>query len=421
MPIEYDPLSESARIDPFPTYKQLRDEAPVYWCESMGAWFVSRYRDARDVLTRPDLFSSDAMASTMLGIPPGTDLTKDPRLLQQMIQLAQTFSFGGEGGAGIPATLITADPPKHDHMRAIVNRGFTPRRIADWDIRIRAIVGELMAKLASEPRFDVVGDFAVPLPMTVIAEMLGVEHERRTDFKRWTDGIVGGLTGSGQRAGIVESGFATSIGELGEYLRGAAEERRDHPQDDLISMLVRSQEEEVLTPAETVVFGIVLLVAGNETTTNLIGSTVNQLLEHPDQLQMAVDDPSLIPNVVEEALRTQSPVQIVFRRATREVEIAGQRLPENSIVGVLLGAANRDERVFKDPDRFDVRRDASGHLAFGFGIHFCLGASLARMEARAAFEALVPELATLERSGDVEYGDSYLFRGLRRLELRRRT
>jgi cytochrome P450 len=420
MPIEYDPFSESARIDPFPAYKQLRDEAPVYWCESMGAWFVSRYRDARDVLTRPDLFSSDAMASTMLGIPPGTDLTKDPRVLQQMIQLAQTFQFGGEG-AGIPATLITADPPKHDHMRAIVNRGFTPRRVADWDARIRAIVDELMARLASEPRFDVVGDFAVPLPMTVIAEMLGVEHERRKDFKRWTDGIVGGLTGSGQRAGVIESGFATSMGELGEYLRGAAEDRRDHPQDDLISVLVRSQEEEVLTPTETVLFGIVLLVAGNETTTNLIGSTVNQLLEHPDQLQMAVDDPSLIPNVVEEALRTQSPVQILFRRATREVEIAGQRLPENSIVGVLLGAANRDERQFEDPDRFDLTRDASGHLAFGFGIHFCLGASLARMEARAAFEALVPELPTLERTGVREYGDSYLFRGLRRLELRRRT
>ena len=421
MPIEYDPFSESARIDPFPAYKQLRDEAPVYWCESMGAWFVSRYADARDVLTRPDLFSSDAMASTMLGIPPGTDLMKDPRLLQQMIQLAKTFQFGGVGGAGIPATLITADPPKHDHMRAIVNRGFTPRRIADWDARIRAIVDELMARLASEPRFDVVGDFAVPLPMTVIAEMLGVEPERRKDFKRWTDGIVGGLTGSGQRAGVIEGGFATSIGELGEYLRAAAEDRRDRPQDDLISVLVRSQEEEVLTPAETVVFGIVLLVAGNETTTNLIGSTVNQLLEHPAQLQMAVDDPSLIPNVVEEALRTQSPVQHVFRRATREVEIAGQRLPENSLVGVMLGAANRDERQFEDPDRFDVTRDASGHLAFGFGIHFCLGASLARMEARAAFEALIPELPTLERTGEREYGDSYLFRGFRRLELRRRT
>jgi cytochrome P450 len=420
MPIEYDPFSESARIDPFPVYKQLRDEAPVYWCESMGAWFVSRYADARDVLTRPDLFSSDAMASTMLGIPPGTDLMKDPRLLQQMIQLAQVFQFGGEG-AGIPTTLITADPPKHDHMRAIVNRGFTPRRVADWDARIRTIVDELMARLAGEPRFDLVGDFAVPFPMTVIAEMLGVEPERRKDFKRWTDGIVGGLTGSGKRAGLPDGGFATSTGELGEYLRAAAEDRRAHPQDDLISVLVRSQEEDVLTLIEMVAFGIVLLVAGNETTTNLIGNTVNQLLEHPDQLQLAVDDPSLIPNVVEEALRTQSPVQHLFRRATREVEIAGQRLPENSIVGVMLGAANRDERQFEDPDRFDVTRDASGHLAFGFGIHFCLGASLARMEARAAFEALVPELPTLERIGEPEYGDSYLFRGLRRLELRRRT
>jgi cytochrome P450 len=420
LPIEYDPLSKSTRIDPFPAYKQLRDEAPVYWCESMGAWFVSRYQDARDVLTRPDLFSSDAMASTMLGVPPGTDLTKDPRVLQQMMQLAQTFQFGGEG-AGIPATLITADAPKHDHLRAIVNRGFTPRRIADWDGRIRSIVDELVARLASEPRFDLVGDFAVPFPMTVIAEMLGVEPERRKDFKRWTDGIVGGLTDAGRRAGGPESGFATSMGELGEYLRVTAEDRRDHPQDDLISLLVRSQEEDVLTPIETVLFGITLLVAGNETTTNLIGSTVDQLLEHPAQLQRAVDEPSLIPNVVEEALRTQSPVQILFRRATREAEIAGQRLPENGIVGVLLGAANRDERQFEDPDRFDITRDASGHLAFGFGVHFCLGASLARLEARAAFEALVPELPTLERTGEREYGDSYLFRGLRRLELRRRT
>jgi cytochrome P450 len=147
---------------------------------------------------------------------------------------------------------------------------------------------------------------------------------------------------------------------------------------------------------------------------------VNQLLDHPDQLQLAVDDPSLIPNVVEEGLRTQSPVQFLFRRATREVEIAGRTLPENSVIGVLLGAANRDERVFENPDRFDITRDASGHLAFGFGVHFCLGASLARMEARAAFEALIPELPKLERTGNQEHTDSYLMRGMRRLELRRR-
>ncbi len=420
MAIDYDPFSDAARINPYPFYKQLRDEAPVYWCKGTGAWVISRYEDARYVLTNTELFSSDAMATAVLGIPPGTDLAKDPYALKQLTEIAEALPFDGIG-RGQGATLITADPPKHDEMRAIVNRGFSPRRIAAWQPRVAEIVDDLAQKLRSRSQFDVVADLAVPLPMTVIVEMLGVEHEHRDAFKRWSDGIIAGATGSGREHGVRGGGLAKSIGEMGKYLIGVAKQRSEDPREDLISLLVKQEEDGFLTPAELVLFGIVLLVAGNETTTNLIGSTVNQLLDHPDQLRRVVQDPGLIPNLVEEGLRTVGPVQFVFRRATGDVEIAGQRLPENSIVAVLLGSANRDERQFEDAERFDVTRDTSGHLSFGFGVHFCLGSSLARMEARLAFEALVPDLMQLERVGDPEYIDSYLMRGLRRLELRRRS
>ena len=422
MTIDYDPFSEAARTDPFPSYKQLRDEAPAYWSESTGAWVISRYQDVRRVLTEWELFSSDAMSSAILGIAPGVDPMTDPHARQQVTAIAEAMPFSlrelGEG-----TTLITADGPKHLRMRNIANRGFSPRRIGAWEDRVREVVTELTAKLRSERSFDLVSEFAVPLPMTVIIEMLGVEPAYRHEFKRWSDGIIAGATGSGRAAGAKAGGFADAMGEMSRYLALIAEQRRAEPRDDLISVLVESQsaersEIETLSSIELVLFGLVLLVAGNETTTNLLGNACNALLDHPEQLAQARSDPSLIPGLVDESLRFESPVQFVFRRATRDVEIAGTPIPKNSFVAALLGSANRDEREFEDPDVFDITRKCQGHLAFGFGNHFCLGSNLARLEARVALEALVHELPQLERRRrTVEYIDSYLVRGPSRLEL----
>jgi len=208
--------------------------------------------------------------------------------------------------------------------------------------------------------------------------------------------------------------------ELIPYLRGIAEARRRRPADDLVSTIVAQQDgENALTIREVIQFAMLLLVAGNETTTNLIGNAVTALLDHPDQLARVAGDPSLVPAAIEETLRYDAPVQILFRNATQDVEIAGAKIPKGAYVALLLGSANRDERSFPDPDRFDVTRDPQGHLGFGFGKHFCLGASLARMEARVALEALVTELPRLEGGRPRELVDSFLVRGPRSLELRR--
>jgi cytochrome P450 len=304
-------------------------------------------------------------------------------------------------------------------MRAIVNRGFTPRRIGAWEARAQELVAGAMAKLRSGGSFDLVEDLAIPLPVSLIAEMLGVEPARQRDFKRWSDNMIYAIAGPG-RANPFEKRTVDTIIELLSYLRGVAEARKRSPADDLVSLIVSEQEgETALSIREVIQFVMLLLVAGNETTTNLIGNAVTALLDHPSELARLANDPSLVPAAVEEALRYDSPVQVVFRTATQDVELAGTRIPKGAYVAPLLGSANRDERQFPDPDRFDIARNPQGHVGFGFGKHFCLGASLARLEARIAIAALAPELLRLERQGPREVVDSFLVRGPRRLELRR--
>jgi cytochrome P450 len=315
--------------------------------------------------------------------------------------------------------LIQEDGAVHLRMRDLVNRGFTPRQIRRLEPRITALVAECIAELRAKPEFDLVGELNIPLPVTVIAEMLGVPAEHRHLFKHWSDVIIAGATGSGI-ADPLNSGLMRAMAELRAYLRPIARARRRRPSDDLISILVEAEVDgEGLSDYEVFMFVLLLLVAGNETTTNLLGNAVDALLSHPDQLARVVAQPGLIPGLVEETLRWDGPVQFVTRRTTRAVAMHGATIPQDAMVVVLLGSANRDERRFPEPDRFDVERDTRGHVAFGFGAHFCLGASLARLEAKAALDAFVPELPRLVRARpEREFLDSYLIRGRARLELR---
>jgi cytochrome P450 len=313
--------------------------------------------------------------------------------------------------------LISSDPPAHGPLRSLVNRGFTPRRIADLEERVRAIARKSLDELGGERDLDLVSRFFVPLPVTVISELLGVEAERSTDFKRWSDALVAGATGGGALGPeAVFEGFA----ELSAYLIGAVEHRRQRPQDDLISTLIRSEDGAAgLTPAEVVMFTVLLLVAGNETTTNLLGNALLVLMAHPAELARVRRDPSRIPALVEETLRYDGPVQFVFRKATRDVELAGVTIPAGATLMPLIGSANRDDAQFPDGARFDPSRSTQGHLAFGLGNHFCLGAALARLEARVALEELLARYASFERlEPRVDYVDSYLVRGPKRLPLR---
>jgi cytochrome P450 len=386
----FDP---AVREDPYPFYAELRARAPVAQVDPLGAWLVTGYDEVVEVLRDPGTYSSKAMRGAIMQ---GRETDAEDE--------------------GPPPMVITTDPPKHDRLRSLVNRGFTPRRIGRIEPRAREIAADLCAGIDSGGACDLVRDLAIPLPVRVIAEILGVEPERFDDFKRWSQAVVavfGRASTEEQRADA-----DASIDQLGEYIEGMMEQRRVEPRDDLISVLIEKEEQEALTTDEVIGFAILLLIAGNETTTNLIGNAAVALQDHPDQLALVRSDPSLIPNLVEEALRYSSPVQMLFRQALRETELGGVVLPAGAIVLPCYAAANRDPARFPDPDRFDVKRNTQGHLAFGLGIHYCLGAGLARLEGRIALEALIPRLDGLRRREPrVRWTDSPFLRGPMELPL----
>ena len=394
MTVEYNPLAPEVRENPYPFYKALRDEAPVYRTP-MGFHAISRFEDVLNVVKQPELFSSTAIQSFLLGgmaLRPDAMTDDERELLRSPI-------------------LIATDPPEHTRMRNLVNRGFTPRRIADLEPRVREITRQALEQVDPDD-FDLVRELAVPLPVTVIAEVLGVDADRMEDFKTWSDAIVTGISGTTPegRERLVEV-----RGMFREYFKEVIERRRREPRDDLISVLVRAD----LAPVEILSFTILLLVAGNETTTNLLGNMMEALVAHPEQMAKVASNASLIPGLVEEGLRYDSPIQGLIRTPTRDVEMHGQRIQTGEFMLILFASANRDERQFQDPDRFDVTRDNRAHVAFGFGIHYCLGAALARLEARVAYEELFARFGGFERlDGPAERLDSFLIRGPSAVRLR---
>jgi len=310
------------------------------------------------------------------------------------------------------------DPPDHTRMRKLANKGFTPRLIRAMEPRVRTIAQNLLKPLTGQVEADLVPALSVPLPITVIAEMLGIELARQKDFKRWSDDVVRSLNRPTDE--IVRAEIRQSITEFRTYLGAMITKRRTEPGDDLITAFVQAEEEhQTLSPIEILGLTVLLLAAGNETTTNLIGNAVLALLDHPEELAKVRTERANISALVEEALRYDSPVQVVYRQATQDVELDGGKLPAGATVLLLLGAANRDERKFPEPDRFDVTRNAQDHVAFGYGIHYCLGAPLARLEGRIALEALLFDCPPFTRvHAQVPRIAAYLVRGPRTLPLR---
>lgn len=387
----FNPFSAEFKADPYAVYAELRRDEPVARTEPLGFYAVSRYEDVSFVLKNPQLFSSAAMgAATMLG--------------------------GGQGMMRA-STVINSDPPDHTRLRALVNRAFTPKMVAEMEPRIRELTSDLLDRVISSGEMDLTKDLAIPLPVIVIAEILGVEAERYEDFKRWSDEVVLLMSGSADEA--ERDAIRADLEGLSEYFQEIIDARRKEPRNDLISQLVRAEsEDQSLSGEEVLSFTGLLLIAGNETTTNLITNGTLALLENPAEMKKMQDDRSLIPNMVEEALRYDAPVQFLFRTAAQDVEVAGTTIPKGSIVLPLYASGNRDERRYPDPDRFDVTRNAQGHLAFGLGIHFCLGAPLARLEARVAFEELVERFPELHRTHEpFERVDSPFLRGIKRFPL----
>ena len=394
--MSYDPFDPTVVADPYPVYTWLRDERPVHHAPETDTFVLSRYDDVLRALGDTDLFSSDAMRGVLLGQPTGVGEERLPR----------EDAMGG---------LVSVDPPAHSELRRIVNRGFTPKHIGSWHDRVEELVSELMAGVRPDAPFDVVGGLAGPLPVRVIVELLGADSDQADQFRQWADATTRMMSGSA-RGGLDPEGMGAAF-ELTMYLGECIEERQREPRDDLLSTLVRAAGEDVLSRAEAVGFAALLLFAGTETSTNLIGNAAWALLRHRDQLDAVLVDPTRVDAVLEETLRWESPVQYVFRRATRSFELHDVEIPQDATVTLVLGAANRDPRHWSDDaDRFDIGRVTGGHVSFGFGPHFCLGAALARAEASAALRRLLPMLADAEPTdADDELIDSLQFRGRRRL------
>jgi cytochrome P450 len=390
--MEYNPFLPEVQQDPYPYYAYLRQHAPVYQVPGLGFWAVSRYDDVFALLRNPQAFSSSGFASALAG-----DLNPFP--------------------PEAPA-IIENNPPDHTRLRKLANRGFTPRRVASLEVHIREVTHRLIEQLPTQGTFDLVREFSIPLPVIVIAELLGVPTERYRDFKRWSDDLVS-ATKTVMLTPEERERIRQSTADLYAYLRDAIAAYRKQPGDNLLSDLVRAEEEnQILTAEEVQSLAVFLLFAGNETTTNLIGNAMLALLGHPEELRKVQENPTLIPNLVEEVLRYDGPIQLLPRQTTQEVEIAGTTIPAGAVVMPLLGSANRDERKFPTPDRFDVTRNADGQVGFGFGIHFCLGAELARLEGRVALEALLGRFPALAlKEPEVPRIASLLIRGPQTLPL----
>jgi cytochrome P450 len=384
-----DPVAFASHPDPHPVYRALSEEAPVHYVPDRDLWVLSRHADILAAIKDPATFSSSS------GIVPSGYKPEMP-------------------------TVIVLDPPEHTAMRKLVMRAFTPRRIEGLSGRIRALAERLADDLAATHAagdeggtVDAFTGFTDPLPLYVMAELLGVDTSEREMFKRCGDAIV-------YSAGAAPETLVAAQRELTDYLQTVFAERRRRPSDDLISLLLTTTPEgRALVDEELLGLCFLLLVAGTETTTSALGTSLLLLQRFPEARRRLFDDPSLIPGAVEEILRFDSPVQGLSRVTTRPVELHGTKIPQGARVHLLYAAANRDPRVFDEPDRFDITRSPNPHLSFGFGIHFCLGASLARAEVRIGLETWLGRWPDYRLElDDVERLPSDTNRGFARLPVR---
>jgi len=395
--VAYNPLDRRYRADPYPLYRELRERDPFHRSRLAGGWVLTRYEDVGAVL-RDGRFLADERKL------PGFD--------RQRAQLLKAGLI--EEGEQLSPSMLRSDPPDHTRLRGLVSKAFTPRTVEALRSRVEAIVQELLDRAAADGGMDAIRGLAYPLPVVVIAELLGVPAEDRERFKRWSDDAVSAL-GIGRLDDFIRSRDAAR--ELRAYFAQVAEERRREPREDLLSALLAAEEEgDQLTIDEVFATCILLLVAGNETTTNLIGNGLLALLRHPDQLALLRDAPSLIESAVEELLRYDSPVQLTSRFVLEDVELNGHTIAAGQPAIALIGAANRDPEAFAEPERLDITRQENRHLSFGHGIHYCLGAPLARLESQVAFLALLERFPNLRLAGGrLEWGDNLVLRGLKSL------
>jgi cytochrome P450 len=371
-----DFLTDEVRRDPYPLYAQMRASSPIMCVPPHGPWMIFDYAGVKRVLEDHEAFTSSA-------------------------------SPAGATDHPLP-WMIFYDPPRHTKLRALVQRAFTPRSVAMLEPRIAAISRELLdaavARQKEAGEFDLVAEYAAPLPMMVIAEMLGIPSSERARFRRWSDAILGlseTISGSPAAGGNAAAAYGVATDEMENYLIDILRTFRSAPKDNLLNRLALAEVDgQRLTHEEILGFFQLLLLAGSETTVNLIANAILCLIEHPNESARLREQPALLPTAIEEVLRFRSPLQTVFRAARHDVEMHGQTIPAGKLVLPMIGSANRDASVFAEPDRFDITRDPNAHVAFGHGVHFCLGAALARLEAKVAITDLLARSRRITRTTD---------------------
>jgi len=393
----YPVFSSASRANPQAMYAKMRENDPIY--SAVGAnsghtlWFFTRYEDVVAVL-RDQRFIKD---------------------VRKNLKPEYAFRYVAQNPdpiwEAIDHHLLNLDAPDHTRLRALVHKGFTPSRVRDLEPRIQQIATDLLDEIGEKESGDLLNDFAFPLPITVIAEMLGVHSEMRDKFREWTRALLFGGDALASQLAVME--FVQYVNEL-------IEERRAEDKGDILSALVSAEDDgETMEHMELLSMVFLLLVAGHETTVNLIGNGTLALMQHPDQMQKLQDDPTLIRSAVEEMLRYNGPVECpTWRFGSEDVEISGVIIPEGDVVLPSLLAANRDPDIFEEPDTFDIARDPNPHVAFGHGIHYCLGAPLARMEGIIAINALLeryPKIQLNTAAENLEWNSNLLIHGLKEL------
>jgi cytochrome P450 len=392
-PIYFNPWDPAFRDNPYPHYGALLAGPPrVVDAGAFKIALVARYADVIRVMHDHEYFSN-------LGPPP------PPEAYQ--------------GRLAGSRNLLGTDPPVHSQLRRLVSRDFTPRRIRELEPRIREIAAEILDKAERTGQFDVVKDLGNVLPVTVIAEMLGVPAELNATFKEWSDKLIdagNNLPGTPTPPDVIKT-----LDALTDYFEREIEKRRKNPGPDLVSALVQAHDTgDVLSSADLLNFVSLLLIAGNETTTNLIGNGTLALMRNPDQLALLRSNRALLPGAIEEMLRYDGPVQSTARFPKQATNVGGTEIPAGAIAFVVLAAANRDPAKFPSPEKFDIKREPNEHVAFGEGIHFCIGAPLARLEASIAFGAMLDRFPSLRfKDPDLQpkYKGSYILRGIESLPM----